>query len=207
MSGSDPPGGADRNVLAIPAADAGRLVDVLTEAFEHYPAMRFVFAGKRPALHKAVGFFVASRVLRNEPLLGIEDGHHLAAGAIVTIPDGRVSPPEVSVRREALWADVGAEARARYEACGAVWERFAAPAPHIHLNMIGVRASCRGLGLGRALLEHVQDIARRTPKAEGVTLTTEDPANVPLYEHAGYTVVDHARIAPDLETWWMFRRS
>ena len=40
---------------------------------------------------------------------------------------------------------------------------------------------------------------------EGVTLTTEDPSNVPLYEHFGYQVVGHARVAPGLESWGFFR--
>ncbi len=202
---------SEPEVLELAPADAPRVAEVLTEAFAHYPVMRFVFgdAADLLALRKAVDFFVAARVHRNEPLLGIADGdgRGLAAAAIVTIPDGRESPPAVAAHREALWAEVGADVRARYEACGKVWERFSVDVPHIHLNMIGVRAAHRGRGLGRVILEHVQGIARRTPRVQGVTLTTEDPANVPLYQHLGYEVVDHGRIAPGLETWWMFRRS
>ena len=207
MKGSLP--GPDR-VVRLAAEHAPRVVDALAEAFRDYPVMRYFLGNGTPdydaRLRKAIDFFVASRVLRNEPLLGIEVGPALGAAAIVTIPDGRVSPPEVGERREALWAELGAETRARYDACSKVWEKFAVDVPHIHLNMIGVRASLARRGLGRVLLEHVQEVARRTPKVQGVTLTTEDPRNVPLYEHVGYEVADHAKIAPDLETWWMFRR-
>jgi hypothetical protein len=45
----------------------------------------------------------------------------------------------------------------------------------------------------------------RARGVEGVSLTTEYPANVPLYERVGYTVVGHAVIAPGLETWGFFR--
>jgi hypothetical protein len=38
-----------------------------------------------------------------------------------------------------------------------------------------------------------------------VTLSTEDPANVPLYQHFGYQVTGHTRVAPALEAWVFFR--
>jgi len=37
-----------------------------------------------------------------------------------------------------------------------------------------------------------------------VTLTTEDPANVRLYEHAGYQIVGLGRVAPEPATWSVF---
>jgi hypothetical protein len=54
-------------------------------------------------------------------------------------------------------------------------------------------------------MEEVHLMSRRRSKSRGVTLTTEDPANVALYEHLGYEVVGHARISPELETWGLFR--
>lgn len=48
------------------------------------------------------------------------------------------------------------------------------------------------------------DIARHE-RTEGVTLVTEDRANVRFYERLGYGVVGHARVAPGLETWGLFR--
>jgi GNAT superfamily N-acetyltransferase len=88
-----------------------------------------------------------------------------------------------------------------------VWSRFQVGVPHIHLSVIGVRRSMQGRGLGRVLLEHVQELSRSAARSQGVTLTTEDPINVPFYEHAGYEIVGHARIADELETWGMFRRN
>jgi hypothetical protein len=38
-----------------------------------------------------------------------------------------------------------------------------------------------------------------------VTLSTEDPKNVPVYQHVGYGVVGQARVTDDLETWFFFR--
>lgn len=224
------PSDPESRVLRIPGEDAPRVVDVLVEAFRDYPVMRYVVGPDvrdfDTRLRKAVSFFVTVRVLRREPLFGIEahgppavgapgiarrndEAIHatLGAAAIVSFPDGPDSPPDVARHREALWADLGADARARYERCGEVWSAFRVEPPHVHLNMIGVRATMQGKGLGRILLEHVQDFSRHRPGSEGVTLTTEDPVNVRLYERVGYEVIGHAKIAPDLETWGMFRRN
>jgi len=44
------------------------------------------------------------------------------------------------------------------------------------------------------------------PQSPGVSLSTEVPGNVPMYEHFGYRVVGSARVAPELTTWVLFRR-
>jgi ribosomal protein S18 acetylase RimI-like enzyme len=77
--------------------------------------------------------------------------------------------------------------------------------PHIHLNMIGVSRAAQGSGLGRKLIDHVHLMSRQDASSQGVTLTTEDPANVPLYEHFGYTVVGQTRVSPTLGAWGFFR--
>jgi alkyl hydroperoxide reductase subunit AhpC len=41
---------------------------------------------------------------------------------------------------------------------------------------------------------------RHCPHSCGVTLTTEDPTNVPIYEHVGYAIVGTARVSETLET-------
>ena len=55
------------------------------------------------------------------------------------------------------------------------------------------------------LLECVEEISRDRPDSAGVSLSTEDPRNVPLYEHFGYRITGHARVAPELESWGFFR--
>jgi len=39
-----------------------------------------------------------------------------------------------------------------------------------------------------------------------VTLTTETPANLSLYDHFGYQVRGHVRVSPALESWGLFLR-
>jgi len=185
--------------------DVDRVADVICDAFRDYPVMRYVLGDHEPHIRLLVTFFVMSRVLRDEPILGVVEDGELGAAALVSFPEVE-SPPELHALREKVWAELGDAARGRYEWCGEVWKPLFVDVPNVHLNVIGVRRAFQGRGLGRVLLEYVHEFSRLRPGSEGVTLTTEVASNVGLYQHMGYEVVGHARIAPELETWSMFRR-
>lgn len=196
-------------VEALPPRRAEDAVAVLCEAFHDYPVMRFVIGDAGGAydrrLHALVGFFVAARFLRGEPGFVVADEGRAVATALLTPPGQRDPPPALLERREQVWRELGDDARRRYDALGTVWQRFAVAEDHYHLNMIGVRRSHAGRGLGRLLLKTVHDLSARDPDSAGVTLTTEDPRNVPLYEHFGYRVVGRATVEDAVETWGFFR--
>lgn len=180
----------------------------LCDAFADYPVMRFVLgdAGNyRERLTRLIGFFVTARVVRDDPMLAVSAGTELGGVAIVTLPGDTPPSPALEAAREETWAMLGADARERYEACGRAWGPLGVAAPNLHLNMLGVRPRHQGRGLTRLLLERVHALSRERADSEGVTLTTEDARNVPLYEHFGYRLTGHARIAPELETWGFFR--
>lgn len=186
------------------------IVEVFAEAFRDYPVMRFVLGTEgdyEARLPTLIRFFVSARALRDEPLLGVAGDGNLAAAATVSFPWDSRPVPDLDAVREATWGALGPDARARYEACGAVWKDFTAPEPHIHLNMIGVRPTAQGQGLARRLLDHVHLMSGGVPGSLGVTLTTEDPRNVAFYQRAGYEITGHARLAPRIETWGFFRRT
>jgi GNAT superfamily N-acetyltransferase len=197
-------------VVRLSRDDVPHIVDVLCDAFHDYPVMRLVLGSTAgPAdtrLQRLIEFFVMARALRDEPMFGVYVGGALAAAAIASYPDRVVHPPELETLREAVWRELGSAERERYEGCGRVWQSLAADVPHVHLNMIGVRGSAQGMGLGRLLLDRIHRLSRETPGSTGVTLTTEDPANVPLYQRAGYEIVGQARLAPFVETWSFYRR-
>lgn len=197
-------------VVRLGASAVPDIVDVYCDAFRDYPVMRFVlsddgsYAERLPVL---IHLFVAARAIREEPLLGIVRNDRLVAAATVSFPTDQAGPTELEAVREATWRELGAEARARYEACGEVWKTFAMPERHTHLNMIGVRRSAQGQGHARRLLDHVHGMSERSPGSEGVTLTTEARENVAFYQRAGYEIIGHARVSTDLETWGFFRRT
>lgn len=202
-----------RPVVALVAGEAASVVDVLVAAFAGYPALRYLLhgtpaaavPGHRDALATLFGFFVAARFARGEGVLGIRDGRGWAAVALVSDPDRATPPGALDELRAATWATLGTAARARYEAMGLAWQRLAVAAPHLHLNLIGVRPDRQGAGLGRRLLDHVQALARAHPTAAGVALNTEVEANVAWYRRQGYTDVGDAEVAPGVRTWVLYR--
>lgn len=197
-------------IVRLPPDRAPEAVAILCEAFHDYPVMRY-FLGDLGARYDAcltrmIGIFVSARVKRGDPVLAVEIGGRPAAIATITPPGDRVAPPEVQEAREALWRDLDPGARARSERLVAIWERTMLAVPQYHVNMLGVLRSHAGRGLGGRLLREVHEMSWLDPGSTGVSLTTEDPKNVPLYEHCGYTVVSHDRVSEDLETWGFFRR-
>ncbi len=196
-------------VQRLPPSRSTEAAAILAAAFFDYPVMRFVLgqAGDYPRrLHTLIGFFVAARVLREDLVLGVADeNEHLAAVALVSLPGERPTPDALAHRREAVWQELGSAERTRYDAFGEASRRFDLEAPHHHLNMIGVHPAHAGTGLARVLLEHVHKLADRDAGSRGVTLSTEAPRNVALYERFGYQRRGYARVAPELETWSFFR--
>jgi GNAT superfamily N-acetyltransferase len=208
----DESGGAGAvEIRRIPPAEVMSVRDVMCDAFADYPVMLFVLGGRSAdyerRLRRLIELFVMARALRGEPLIGAARAEEVQGAVTVSFPGVRESPPAFGVLREGVWADLGADARARYDACGVAWGPLDVDVPHIHVNMLGVRRAHRGTGLARRLLDAVQELSRATPGMEGVTLTTEDAGNLTFYRHVGYEVVGHARISSELESWGLFRRN
>ena len=204
-----------------PSARA-EIVSVLCEAFHEYPVMRFVIGddGERLAagpigseqleayerrLYSLVDFFVQARLSREEPVLGVTQSGRLLGAALVTPPGERGLPETLAQHREQLWSELGGAARERYAAFVRATSTFTIDRPHYHLNMIGVRRAHAGRGLARRLLDAVHELSASDAASRGVTLTTEDPDKVTLYEHFGYRRVGHVRVADDLESWGFVR--
>jgi GNAT superfamily N-acetyltransferase len=197
-----------RDPRVLSAAAAPAVVGVLCEAFRDYPVMRYVLGDREDyevRIQTLIGFFVQARVLRGEPMLGLVEEGEVAAAAVVSHPDGPASPPELKTLRERVWAELGLEEQRRYEEFSAAVQPLLVTAPHIHLNMLGVRQRRQGRGLGRILLKRVHHLSAERPGSTGVTLTTELEGNLPFYQAAGYRITGHVRIAPDLTTWAFFR--
>lgn len=193
-------------VAAIAPEHADEVVAVLADAFTDYPVTQYVL-GTALAMHHTtlIRMFVMARVLRGEPLLGAHADGALIAAGIVSFPSSAPAPLAFLALREETWRLLGAEAEARYTAYGNATATFAFPEKAVHLNMIGARRGNQRRGLGRAILDAVQGIARARPGSPGVELTTERLENVAYYQAQGFELVGHARVGPGLESWGFFR--
>jgi len=183
-------------------------VDVLCEAFFDYPVMRFVIGDAEDdysrRLKQLVCFFTEARFLRRDPVLAVCEHDRITAVANINRPGSAVTSVALDTHRERLWADLGDDARRRYEAYRDVTGSFVYPEPHFHLGMIGVRQPRKGRGHARRLLDALHEMSRSHPTSRGVSLTTESLHNVPLYQHFGYQIVGHGCIGA-VETWGFFR--
>ncbi|MDQ3070514.1 MAG: GNAT family N-acetyltransferase [Acidobacteriota bacterium] len=194
----------------LPPEDVDQVVEVMGDAFLTYPVMRFVVGDEGDIdarVRRLVELFVRRRIMRGGPAFGVPDpdatGRTIGA-AILTLPVEQEPPAAVWALAEGAWRELGEPARARYDTYASASNLFAALPPHHHLNMIGVRPAFAGMGFARPLLDAVRGLAQADPASAGVSLTTELPRNVSLYQHCGYEIVAHAQVAPGLETWGMF---
>ena len=183
-----PPHGCDR--LSADRADA--VVTVLCDAFFDYPVMRYVledtsdYSGRLTTL---IRLFVAARDNSNGLMLGLNDAAGMmAGGAMVDLPGKGGSTPAFDALRESVWEELGADARARYEAYGEASREHnhgprASPSRHDRCTALTSRFRTRTNTAGARSRS-----GRGGSGSSGVSLTTELARNVTLYEHFGYEV-------------------
>ncbi|MCW9094346.1 MAG: GNAT family N-acetyltransferase, partial [Ignavibacteriaceae bacterium] len=163
-------------VVNLYKANAAEITDVLCEAFYDYPVMKYVLGEKDDydnRLHNLVGFFVANRALRKEPMFGIYNSEKkLVAAAIVTLPEVIPQPEELIKIRENLWTKLGSDEQKRYEAYGKAASGLLPKDPHHHLNMIGVRPAYKGQGFARKLNTAVEQLMFSHQTSSGLSLNT-----------------------------------
>ena len=99
------------------------VVSVLSDAFQDYPVMRYVLGPDLPAggapykvrLHRLVQLFVSARAYRDRPMIGIRDDSGAGRGGSDESPAVSNPRPAFIALREAVWAELGADARSRYD--------------------------------------------------------------------------------------------
>ena len=187
------------------------VVDVLADAFSDYPVMRFVLGetgNTAPRLSELIGLFVFRRIRLGGPMFGVRnETGALVGAAVMTLPAEPQPSAEVLQRRDEVWRSLGEDCRDRHDAYGAAAKTVLISEPHHHLNMIGIRHAQHGRGLARPLLEAATNLAATDPNSAGLTLTTETPANVRLYQHFGFEIVGEVDVAPGVKTWGLFRKN
>lgn len=197
-----------RKIFRLNQTDVPQIVKVLCDSFFDYPVMRFVIDSAADYQHKLkilINFFVMARIFRQEVLLGIGDRANPDGIALISSSENSLNPPELKDLRERVWSELGIQSRSNYQKFSDISGQFQVNFPNLHLNMIGIKRSAQGMGLGRQLIEQVHLFSLKDSDSKGVTLSTEDPAKVPFYKYMGYDIIGEAVITPEIRTWSFFR--
>jgi ribosomal protein S18 acetylase RimI-like enzyme len=188
----------------------GEAGDVLARAFAKDPIFAYFLPADDPNRMDHLGelcrFCCLERFELGFPPQGCLDDGHLVGVACVIDPVEKPWPASLAKAFEALAGLVGPGLMSRLEEDACMIRNLRPAQPHLYLEMLGVLPEAQGRGAGRALLDAVQAMSEAHAPSEGVALDTENPANVPLYEHVGYEVRGRDRIGP-CDVWSMFRRN
>jgi GNAT superfamily N-acetyltransferase len=200
--------GAEARIERLPEEARELVVDVLCDSFRTYPVMQFVLGpeeGQEGRRRSLVGFFTDVRYAMNWPVLGLMTGDELAAVALVNEPHDRTFLERF--REGIAWVkqELGEAAFTRLERFEKAAEGNEPPERHYFVGMLGVLPEQQGNGYARILLEHVRQLSIDAGCA-GIALSTEDPSNLPFYEHIGFEIVGEATV-DDLATWSLWWRN
>ena len=75
--------------------------------------------------------------------------------------------------------------------------------PHFYLDILAVAPESQGRGVGKALLEAIHEMSKRSPQFS-IALDTENEDNLDLYRRFGYSVSTKTKL-DRLIIWSMFR--
>jgi len=195
-------------VFELEESHAEEAVELLVLAFETDPAYRYFCDAERPGYLRRLGMLFRSgrRLQRSsgQPVLGVLSGQRLAGLAMIQEPGATVS-----ARAQLRWLlemalFMGPRVPWRILRDIRVAEAARPAEPHFYLPILAVHPDFQGSGCGRALLEALQSRSGRHPRSTGVCLETENPDNVPFYEHIGYRAIARNTVA-GLEITTLFR--
>lgn len=194
--------GAKARVKRLGLETRQAVVDVLCESFRQYPVMQFVLGpedGQEKRRRALIGFFTDVRFAMDWPVLGVYADDRLVAAALVNEPHDRTFLERF--RDGIAWVrqELGDAAFTRLERFEKAAEVNEPRDRHFFVGMLGVIPDEQGRGHARLLLEHVRELSIEGG-CTGIALSTEDPGNIPFYEHMGFAVVGEAKV-DDLPTW------
>jgi GNAT superfamily N-acetyltransferase len=173
-------------------------VEILATAFYDYPVMRYVLsdAGNRYPDHirALVGFYLETRYTRDWPILGLWHNGELQAVAGINAPEALPWPPELHEKYADLGVAIGDAAIERMEAFENECDASEPEEPHYFLGIIGVNPEAQGKGYAGAIIDQLKEMSRLHPTSQGVCLTTQSDANIALYKHLGFRLIDETRV-------------
>jgi GNAT superfamily N-acetyltransferase len=134
---------------------------------------------------------------------GLDGAERVDGAAVWLAPADAARFGEIDAATRSRIAALTEDGGARYASFWDWIDGYLPDEPCWFLDILAVRDAVRGRGLASALVGHGLDQAR----AAGVpaVLETGNPANVPMYEHLGFRVVERSEAPGGGPTIWFLR--
>lgn len=181
--------------------DAPRISRTLARAFDDDPMMRWFFpdAASREA---SLGRYFSTIFSRQYVHNGVCEQTGAAAAFWVAPEAQEKAVPDAETVQE-LQSILGDRAPLFRDAVQAAAEHTPRE-PHWYLAVIGADPAAQGQGQGAALLR--SGLARADAAGMPVCLESSKSANLPFYEHFGFTVREELRLPGEGPVLWAMRR-
>jgi ribosomal protein S18 acetylase RimI-like enzyme len=180
---------ATRIIRPATEADADAVGEVLAEAFDDYPWIRWAF-GEGPRRERLRALYRLNAGIagaeRRATWIAEQDGVVVAAASWARPDAPALSPATEELLSREVPRLIGDQAERLGEADDYV--AHARPAePHWFLGCVGTKQTWRGRGLGTSLVAAGLSVA--DARGSAAVLETSSVANVRLYERLGFAVV------------------
>ena len=183
-------------------------VALIALAFAGDPLFRYLSGAQgatyRRHIRALVEMELTLHLAGGQPLYGILQGGSLLGVAVVEEPGARRAYGAGIKMAAQLWRQTGPLVLLRSLRHLLRISAHRPREPHHRLSLLAVHPRAQGQGYGKALLAEVHARVAAHPTSRGTSLDTENPRNVPLYEHLGYHVT-HRIAAGPLTIWSMLR--
>ncbi|MEU9037159.1 GNAT family N-acetyltransferase [Streptomyces sp. NPDC048352] len=184
------------------ADDAPSISRALARAFHDDPMMSWFFPAETSREETLARYF--STLYTRQYLRHGVCERTAAAAAFWVSPEGHEKAVPDAETIQELTALLGDRAHLFRDAVEAA-ARHAPQEPHWYLALIGADPAGQGQGHGAALLR--SGLARADAAGLPVYLESSKPANLPVYEHFGFTVQGEVRLPGGGPLLWAMRRA
>jgi len=180
---------------ALPAELDG-VVRLFAEAFVDDPMITWPLRGARPTGVASMFTVVIDEAYGPMEAVWVAgvDTARVEGAAVWLAPDQTARFDEIETATRPKIAALTDDGGARYAAFWDWLDSHIPDEPCWFLDILAVREEARGLGLASALVRHGLGLARAA--GQPAVLETGNPANVAIYEHLGFRVVERTN-APD----------
>ncbi len=189
---------AEITLVELDHSALGEAKSLLYHAYRHEPTFQYLFESRRTGYDQRVRATLRegleSHFAQGQSALGLVDDGVLVAVAFITSPGDRVAISDQFNWRIKMMLTAGLTSTRRYiEYHEAVQDCFPGELHH-HLPFMAVHPKYQSQGLGRILMDTIENTCRETPGSSGIGLDTGNARYIDFYKKLGFEEVGEVRM-------------